>query len=120
MKNEINRTLLVKKSYLKKCTLLGVLTLIVSSVWAVDPTLSINETSQGSSTYLTTYSAEGITISSTASFSSGAVQLGNTPNAYDQHYIEVLAENNEIDSDFTEITKSIVMTTSRTGGMHWP
>lgn len=98
MKNEINRTLLVKKSYLKKCTLLGVLTLIVSSVWAVDPTLSINETSQGSSTYLTTYSAEGITISSTASFSSGAVQLGNTPNAYDQHYIEVLAENNEIDS----------------------
>ena len=72
--------------------------LMASSVWAVAPTLSINESAQGSDTFLKTYATEGITLSSTASFSSGSVQLGNTPNSYDQHYIEVLATNNPIDS----------------------
>ncbi len=89
------------RNILKKSFLLAIATLVAGSLWAVDPTLSINETSQGSSTYLTTYSTEGITISSSASFSSGAVQLGNTPSgneAYNAHYIEVLAANNTIDS----------------------
>ena len=89
------------KNILRKSFLLAVATILASSLWAVAPTLSINESTQGSSSFLTSYPTEGITISSTASFSSGAVQLGNTPSgaeAYNAHYIEVLAANNTIDS----------------------
>lgn len=65
---------------------------------AVDPDLAINTESQGAEDFVKAYEAEGITLSSTASFSSGAVQLGNTPSSYDQHYFEVLAGSAEIDS----------------------
>ncbi len=68
------------------------------SAMAVDPDLSINDQSQGSESFLKTYETQAVTISSSASFSSGAVQLGNTPSSYDQHYLEVLAANNAIDS----------------------
>lgn len=68
------------------------------SVMAVDPDLSINDQSQGSESFLKTYETQAVTISSSASFSGGAVQLGNTPSSYDQHYLEVLAANNAIDS----------------------
>lgn len=89
------------KNIFRKSFLLAVATILANSLWAVAPTLSINESTQGSSSFLTSYPTEGITISSTASFSSGAVQLGNTPSgaeAYNAHYIEVLAANNTIDS----------------------
>ena len=86
------------RNILKKSLFFTIGCLLASVVWAVEPTLSINESSQGSTSYLKAYTTEGITLSSSASFSSGAVQLGNTPNAYDQHYIEVLAANNTIDS----------------------
>lgn len=72
--------------------------LAVSTVWAVDPTLAINTESQGSTNFVKAYTAEGITLSSTVNFSSGAVQLGNTPSTYDQHYFEVLASSTTIDS----------------------
>lgn len=68
------------------------------SLWAVEPTLAINTEEQGSSNFLMAYETEGITLSSSVSFSSGAVQLGNTPSSYDQHYFEVLAATNTIDS----------------------
>ena len=68
------------------------------SAMAVDPDLSINDQSQGSESFLKTYETQAVTISSSASFSGGAVQLGNTPSSYDQHYLEVLAANNAIDS----------------------
>ena len=86
------------RNIFKKSLFFTIGCLLASVVWAVEPTLSINESSQGSTSYLKAYTTEGITLSSSASFSSGAVQLGNTPNAYDQHYIEVLAANNTIDS----------------------
>ena len=70
----------------------------IGNLWAVDPTLAINTSSQGSTDFLKAYATEGITLSSSASFSSGAVQLGNTPSSYDQHYFEVLASNDNIDS----------------------
>lgn len=69
-----------------------------SLTWAADPTLEINTESQGTEDFVKAYEAEGITLSSTASFSSGAVQLGNTPSSYDQHYFEVLSATNAIDS----------------------
>ncbi|MBQ7997194.1 MAG: InlB B-repeat-containing protein [Paludibacteraceae bacterium] len=65
---------------------------------AAEPNLAINTESQGTEDFVKAYEAEGITLSSTASFSSGAVQLGNTPSSYDQHYFEVLAGSAEIDS----------------------
>ena len=68
------------------------------SLWAVEPDLAINTESQGTENFVKAYEAEGITLSSSASFSSGAVQLGNTPSSYDQHYFEVLAGSAEIDS----------------------
>ena len=86
------------RNILKKSLFFTIGCLLASVVWAVEPTLSINESSQGSTSYLKAYTTEGITLSSSASFSSGAVQLGNTPSSYDQHYIEVLAANNTIDS----------------------
>ena len=86
------------RNAIKKSLFIAMGFMTASAVLAATPTLSINESSQGSSTYLKTYSTEGITISSSASFSSGAVQLGNTGQAYDQHYIEVLSANSTIDS----------------------
>lgn len=78
--------------------LLSILTLLVVAVtgaWAdEDPTLSIGATEQTSATFLKDYETEGITISSTASWSSGAVQLGNTPSgetAYNSHYLQIAA-----------------------------
>lgn len=68
------------------------------SLIAAEPNLAINTESQGTEDFVKAYEAEGITLSSTASFSSGAVQLGNTPSSYDQHYFEVLAGSAEIDS----------------------
>lgn len=65
-----------------------------SSAWADDePTLAIGTTAQTTSSFLGEYATEGITLSSSASYSSGAVQIGNTPSAYDQHYFEVLASS---------------------------
>lgn len=65
-----------------------------SSAWADDdPTLAIGTTGQTSSSFLGEYATEGITLSSTVSYSSGAVQIGNTPSSYDQHYFEVLSSS---------------------------
>ena len=76
--------------------LLSILTLLVVAVtgaWAdEDPTLSIGATAQTSATFLKEYATEGITISSTASWSGGAVQLGNTPSSYDSHYLQIAAD----------------------------
>ena len=68
------------------------------SMWAAEPTLAIGTTAQTSSTFLGAYTEQGITLSSSASYSSGAVQLGNTPSAYDAHYFEVLSSSDIIDS----------------------
>ena len=65
-----------------------------SSAWADDdPTLAIGTDAQTSSSFLGEYATEGITLSSSASYSSGAVQIGNTASAYNQHYFEVLASS---------------------------
>ncbi len=82
----------------KLFTLAAAVLASVSMTWAADPTLEINTESQGTEDFVKAYEAEGITLSSTASFSSGAVQLGNTPSSYDQHYFEVLSATNAIDS----------------------
>ena len=83
---------------MKKIFTLAAAVLASLSLWAADPTLEINTESQGTEDFVKAYEAEGITLSSTASFSSGAVQLGNTPSSYDQHYFEVLSATNAIDS----------------------
>ena len=83
---------------MKKIFTLAAAVLASFSLWAADPDLAINTESQGTEDFVKAYEAEGITLSSTASFSSGAVQLGNTPSSYDQHYFEVLAGSAEIDS----------------------
>jgi len=79
----------------KLITLLTLLVVAVTGAWAdEDPTLSIGATAQTSATFLKDYETEGITISSTASWSSGAVQLGNTPSgntAYNSHYLQIAA-----------------------------
>ena len=69
------------------------LTFSVGTMWGVDPTLSFGTTSATSSSFLAEYSTEGITLSSTSSYGSGAVQLGNTPSgstAYNANYLEIL------------------------------
>ena len=86
------------RNIFKKGLFIAIACLMANAVWAVAPTLSVNESSQGSTTFLKAYTTEGITLSSSANFSSGAVQLGNTPSSYDQHYFEVLASSNAIDS----------------------
>lgn len=83
---------------MKKIFTLAAAVLASFSLWAADPDLAINTESQGTEDFVKAYETEGITLSSTASFSSGAVQLGNTPSSYDQHYFEVLAGSAEIDS----------------------
>lgn len=63
--------------------------------WGQD--LSIGATAVTTSTFLGEYSAEGITISSTSSWSDGYVALGNTPSSYDTHYLQIAA-NKKIES----------------------
>ena len=63
--------------------------------WGQD--LSIGATAVTTSTFLGEYSAEGITISSTSSWSDGYVALSNTPSAYDAHYLQIAA-NKKIES----------------------
>ena len=79
----------------KILSLLMLLVAIVTGAWAdTDPTLAIGATAQTTSTFLGEYKDEGITISSSASWSSGAVQLGNTPSgtsAYNAHYLQIAA-----------------------------
>jgi len=73
-------------------SLIIVLSCLVANVArAEDPTLAINTEEQGTTDFLGTYATEGITLSSSVSWSSGTVQIGNTANGYDQHYFEVLA-----------------------------
>lgn len=74
--------------------------LSIGQMWAADPDLAIGTDGQTSSSFLGEYSTEGITLSSSASYSSGAVQLGNTPSgssAYNAHYFEVLSSSAEIE-----------------------
>jgi len=59
--------------------------------------LSIGATAVTTSTFLGEYSAEGITISSTSSWSDGYVALGTTPSAYDTDYLQIAA-NKKIES----------------------
>ena len=67
-------------------------------MWAdTDPTLAIGTTSQTSSTFLGTYSTEGITLSSSASYSSGAVQIGSTGDGYNSNYFEVLSSKGTVE-----------------------
>ena len=92
---------LLKSLFMKKklLTLLTLLVVCVTGTWAqdADPTLSVGATEQTASTFLGEYATEGITLSSSASYSSGAVQIGNTASSYDQHYFEVLASNAPIE-----------------------
>ena len=82
----------------KLLSLLTILIVAITSSWAADdPTLAIGTTAQTTSTFLGVYSTEGITLSSSASYSSGAVQLGNTPSSYDDHYFEVLSSKGQIE-----------------------
>ena len=83
----------------KLISLLTLLLCVCSGAWSEEhePTYSIGATEQTSSTFLGTDVISGITLSSTASYSSGAVQLGNTPSAYDQHYFEVLSSKGAIE-----------------------
>lgn len=83
---------------MKKFFTLAAAVLASFSLMAAEPDLAINTESQGTEDFVKAYETEGITLSSTASFSSGAVQLGKTPSSYDQHYFEVLAGSAEIDS----------------------
>lgn len=83
---------------MKKIFTLAAAVLASVSLMAAEPTLAINTESQGTEDFVKAYEAEGITLSSTASFGNGAVQLGNTPSSYGQHYFEVLAGSAEIDS----------------------
>ena len=83
---------------MKKIFTLAAAVLASFSLWAAEPTLAIGTEKQTSSTFLGEYATEGLTLSSTASYSSGAVQLGNTPSSYDQHYFEVLSASDYIDS----------------------
>ena len=74
--------------------------LSIGQMWAADPDLAIGTDAQTSSSFLGEYSTQGITLSSSASYSSGAVQLGNTPSgssAYNAHYFEVLSSDAEIE-----------------------
>lgn len=59
--------------------------------------MSIGATAVTTSTFLGEYSAEGITISSTSSWSDGYVALGTTPSAYDTDYLQIAA-NKKIES----------------------
>lgn len=77
--------------------LLILLTLSIGQSWAADPDLAVGATAQTSSTFLGEYSTPGITLSSSASYSSGAVQIGNTASAYDANYFEVLSSSAEIE-----------------------
>lgn len=78
-------------------TLLTILTLGITNVWAADPDLAIGTDAQTSSSFLGEYSTQGITLSSSASYSSGAVQIGNTASAYNANYFEVLSSSAEIE-----------------------
>ena len=76
----------------KLLSLLTMLVVAVSASWADDePTLSIGVTAQTTSSYLGNYEAEGITISSDLSYSSGMVQINSTPSAYDSKYLQISA-----------------------------
>ncbi len=76
----------------KILSLLMLLVVAINASWADDdPTLSIGVDAQTTSSYLGTYETEGITISSTYSYSSGYVQIKNTPSAYDANYLQIAA-----------------------------
>ena len=79
------------------CTLVLLFTFAIGNVWAADPDLAVGATAQTSSTFLGEYSTQGLTLSSSASYSSGVVQIGNTATAYNQHYFEVLSSGAEIE-----------------------
>ena len=83
---------------MKKLFTLAAALLASFSLWAAEPTLAVGTESQTTATFLGEYAAEGLTLSSTVNYSSGAVQLGNTPSSYDQHYFEVLSASDYIDS----------------------
>ena len=61
-----------------------------------DPILSIGASEATESTFLGTYSTEGITISSTSSWGSGYVEIKTSSSGYDTEYLEVFASSENI------------------------
>ena len=95
MTNKFSKFINLQGKYLT--SLLILLALSIGNVWGADPDLALGTDGQLSSDFLGGYSTQGITLSSTSSFSSGAVQIGNTASAYDANYFEVLSSNAEIE-----------------------
>ena len=95
MENKFSKFINLQGKYLT--SLLILLALSIGNVWGADPDLALGTDAQLSSDFLGEYSTPGITLSSTSSFSSGAVQLNSTPSAYDANYFEVLSSSAEIE-----------------------
>ena len=81
----------------KLFTLFMLLVAVTTGAWAQDPDFSVGATALTTSTFLGTDAASGITLSSSASYSSGAVQIGNTASSYDSNYFEVLSSGAAIE-----------------------
>lgn len=90
--------MLMKARLTKLFTLLTILTLGIGNAWAIEPTISFGTTSVTTTSFLTSYTTEGVTISSDRSYSSNCVELGSTPSSYTSYYVEILSSTYAIDS----------------------